>query len=232
MHPPRPAGPPLRFLSYQFDNVAQLRRHCRLIDGRGFLFFPETRPPLVSRSRAFIEICFSGSRQQTSLPATVHSHEAGDASGSWLELRAPGVLAGLQSAMAAPKRGQRRLALDQLAWVSHADGPVLACPVLDIGKGGARLWGIPGVVPASGQHLRMQLPEAPELVARIVWAHGHEVGVAFAKESLQAAGEIYARIEAPWASAGLARHPPSCACAEGSDPLDHPSPMRLAGGSR
>lgn len=230
MRPPRPAGPSFRFFRYQFDTAAQLRRHCRLIDGRVLLFFPfpDDEPTPSPRSRALIEICFVGSGQQTSLSAVVHPHEGTGVCGSWLELRALSVVAGLQSAIAMPKRWQRRLALDQLAWVSHADGPVLSCPVLDISRGGARLWGIPGALPSVGEPLRMRLPESPTLVARIVWAHGREVGIAFAPESLRAADEIYARVEELWASARVARHQPDCTC----DPLDPPAPVRLSGGSR
>lgn len=99
-----------------------------------FLFFPDDLPALGQRSQALLEICFTGSLQQTSLPAVVRSHEFDTASGSWLELRSLGVVAGLQSAIVVPKRSWRRLAFDQLAWVSYAAVPVLACPVLDIGK--------------------------------------------------------------------------------------------------
>lgn len=223
---------PVRFLRYQFDSAAQLRRHCRLVEGRVFLFFPDARPTPAPRCRALLEICFTGSSQQVSLPAVVHSHELEAASGSWLELRALSVVAGLQSAIALPKRGPRRLALNQLAWVTHAGGPVLACPVLDLGKGGARLWGVPGAEPAAGEKVRMRLPGVPTLVGRIAWANGHEVGVAFDPESLPAAAEAYARVEDLWAAARFSRHSPSCACAEGRDPLDPPSPVALSGGLR
>ena len=195
-----------------------------------FLFFPDDLPALGQRSQALLEICFTGSLQQTSLPAVVRSHEFDTASGSWLELRSLGVVAGLQSAIVVPKRSWRRLAFDQLVWVSYAAVPVLACPVLDIGKGGARLWGIPGAVPSVGEQLRIRLPHAPTLAARIAWARGREVGIAFQAESLEVAGEIYAGVEELWASARFARHQASCACAEGRDPLDPPSPVQLSGG--
>ena len=221
----RPASPSIRFLRYQFDSAAQLRRHCRLIDGRVFLFFPDARPTPAPRSRALLEICFTGSTQQVALPAVVHSHELEGIPGAWLELRALSLVAGLQSAISLPKRGPRRLALDQLAWVTHAGGPVLACPVLDISKGGARLWGVPGAVPAAGEQLRMRMPNAPTLVARIAWARGSEVGVAFAPESLRAAAEVYAHVEDLWAAARFARHFPSCACTEGREAIDPPAPL-------
>ena len=140
------------------------------------------------------------------------------------------MVAGLQSAIAEPKRGWRRLALDQLAWVSYAGGPVLACPVLDIGKGGARLWGMTGEVPSAGEQLRIRLPNAPTLAARIAWTYGSEVGIAFEPETLEVAGEIYARVEELWDAARFARHQPSCPCAEGLDPIDPPSPVQLSGG--
>ncbi len=232
----RPLGsisPSTRFLRYQFGSAAQLRRHCRLIDGRVLLFFPDAQPTPAPRSRALLEICFSGSTQQVALPAVVHSHELEGTAGAWLELRTISVVAGLQSAISLPKRGPRRLALDQLAWVTHAGGPVLACPVLDIGKGGARLWGVPGARPAAGEQLRMRLPNAPTLAGTIAWVRGSEVGVAFAPDSLRAAAEIYARVEDLWAAARFARHPPTCFCAEGSEALDPPAPVpALAGGLR
>src|SRR5205807_3160286 len=52
--PSRPQG---RFLRYQFDSAAQLRRHCQLVEGRVLLFFPEARPVLGEHTRALIELC-------------------------------------------------------------------------------------------------------------------------------------------------------------------------------
>ena len=121
--PSRPQG---RFLRYQFDSAAQLRRHCNLVEGRVLLFFPEPRPVLGERTRALIELCLANSDQQVALPAMVHSRSFDAAPGTWLELRALSVVAGLQSAVVSPKRQQRRLALDQLAWVDHGDDPVMA----------------------------------------------------------------------------------------------------------
>ena len=230
MRPLPPSSDAKRFLRYQFDNAAQLRRHCRQADGRVFLFFPDAQPTPLPRSRALIEICFTSSSQQVSLPAVVHSHELEGTPGAWLDLRALGVVSGMQSAISVPKRGPRRLALDQLAWVTHGGGPVLACPVLDVSVGGARLWGVPGAVPAAGEELRMRMPNAPTLVARIAWAHGSEVGVAFSKASLHAAAEVYARVEELWAGARFARHQPTCECAEGSEALNPPAPVPVLTG--
>lgn len=225
-----PVRPPSRFLRYQFDSAAQLRRHCRLVDGRVLLFFP-VGPALPPRSRALIELCFSHSAQQVSLAAVVHSRELEGVPGTWLEMRALSVVAGLQSAVIYPRRQQRRLALDQLAWVSHDGGAVLACPVLDISRGGARLWGIPGAAPCAGEKIRLRMQQAPTLTAFVTWAHGREVGVAFAPESLDAAAGIYSRIESMWGESRFARHNPSCACTAGGAPLDPPSPMQTQAGA-
>lgn len=225
-----PLRTPGRFFRYQFDNAAQLRRHCRLVDGRVLLFFPEERPALAPGSRALIELCISGSEQQVALPAIVHSRELYRRPGTWLELRALAVVAGLQSAVAEPRRMERRLALDQLAWVNHEGGPVLACPVLDISRSGARLWGVPGGTPAAGERIRVRLQHSSTMIARIAWAHGREVGIEVTEESLPAAAQLYARVEAQWAAARFARHDPSCTCTGGGDPLDPPPPVRSAFG--
>lgn len=216
-----PERPPGRFLRYRFDTAAQLRRHCRLVDGRVLLFFPDPRPSLPERARALIELCFTGSAQQVAIPALVHSRGF---DGVWLEMRALSVVAGLQSALIAPRRLQRRLALDQLAWVDHDGGPVLACPVLDLSKSGARLWGVPGGAPMVGDRIRVRLQHAPTMTGRIAWAHGREVGVQFAPESAAAAADLFARVEALWAAAREAVHDYACACTEGGETLDPPSP--------
>ncbi|MFN2549841.1 MAG: PilZ domain-containing protein [Myxococcales bacterium] len=221
--PPRPPG---RFLRYQFDSAAQLRRHCRLVDGRVLLFFPEPRPSLGERARVLIELCVANSDQQVALPAMVHSRAWDAPPGIWLELRALSVVAGLQSAIIAPRRKQRRLALDQLAWVDHGDGPVLACPVLDISEGGARLWGVPGGAPRTGERIRIRLPHAQTLVGRIAWARGREVGLEYVAESLNPAADLYARVESLWNAARVACHNPSCGCAAGAETLDPPHPLR------
>src|SRR6185503_11483910 len=43
------------YLRYQFDTAAQVLRHCRLVDGRVLLFFPDPYPRLAVRSRVLIE---------------------------------------------------------------------------------------------------------------------------------------------------------------------------------
>jgi hypothetical protein len=219
-------------LRYQFDSASQVRRHCRLMDGHALLFFPDDRPALVPGSRGLIELCFSNSGQQVALPAVVNSREADGVSGIWLELRALSVIAGLQSAIASPRRQQRRLALDELGWVAHEGGPVVACPVLDMSKGGARVWGISGRAPSAGDKVRVRLPQAPTLSGRIAWARGREVGIAFSRQSLAPAAEIYARAEQVWAGARFARHDSACRCTTGGETLDPPSPVHAAGGLR
>jgi len=222
-----------RYLRYQFDTAAQLRRHCQLVDGRVLIFFPDREPDLIPGSRALIELCFSGSEQQVALPARVRSRELHGVPGHWLELRALSVVAGLQSAVGAPRRLQRRLAFDQLAWVSHDGYPVLACPVLDVSRGGARLWGIPWAA-AAGEALHLRVPYEAELDARIAWARGREAGVTFAESSLERAGAIFQRVESAWAAARQAAHDRSCDCTRGGEPLDPPFPehQQLGGGMR
>jgi hypothetical protein len=220
-HPTRPAG---HFLRYRFDSASQLRRHCRLVDGRVLLFFPEPRPLLPERARALIELCFATSEQQVALPALVHSRSFDGMPGTWLEMRALSVVAGLQSAVVTPRRRQRRLALDQLAWVNHDGGPTLACPVLDISRGGARLWGVPGAAPVAGERIRLRMLHGPTLSARIAWARGREVGVEHLPESLAAAAELFGRVEQLWAAARVATHDRACLCAAGGEVLDPPSP--------
>lgn len=190
------------------------------------LFFPEPRPSLGDRTRVLIELCMANSDQQVALPGSVHSRTFDGLPGMWIELRALSVVAGLQSALVAPRRTQRRLALDQLAWVDHGDGPVLACPVLDISKGGARLWGVPGGVPSAGERIRVRLPHAQTLIGRIAWARGREVGIRYVPESLGPAGDLFGRVEAMWAAARVACHNPSCPCTNGGETLDPPHPFR------
>jgi len=215
------------YLRYQFDTAAQALRHCRLIDGQVLLFFPDPFPPFPVRSRALLELSLAGSGQQVALPAVVHALDLSATPGTWLAMRALGLVAGLQLMATAPRRKERRLAYDQLAWVEHEDGPVLACPVLDLSRGGARLWGIPGRTPAPDGNLRVRLPGAPTLRARIAWAHGREVGIHFCEESQAAAERLYVRIEQMWRTARFISHDPRCFCASGGDAID-PAPPRSA----
>jgi len=199
-------------------------RHCRLIDGRVLLFFPDPYPVLPVRARVLIELTLA-SGQSTSLPAQVAAHE--QRSGTWLAMRALGIVTGLQVAASAPRRRERRLVFDQLAWVEHMGGPVLACPVLDISRGGARLWGVPGISPERDHDLRLRIQGAPTMCARIAWAHGREVGVKFDSASQSAGERVYQRVEQMWGAARLASHSPLCRCATVVATNDPPFPARL-----
>jgi hypothetical protein len=213
-----------RYLRYQFDSASQLRRHCRLVEGRVLLFFPQPRPALPERTRTLLELCFSHSEQQVALPAQVHGRELSGNAGIWLEMRALSVVAGLQSALIAPRRTHRRLAMDLLAWVSRDKGPTLACPVLDLSEGGARIWGIPGTPPARGDELLIRLPESRAARARVAWARGREAGIEFTGEARPVSEAAFARAARQWASARLAIHDPACTCASGGETRDPPPP--------
>ena len=215
------------YLRYQFDTAAQVLRHCRLVDGHVLLFFPDPFPLLAVKSRALIELSLAGSGQQVALPAQVHALENGAWPGTWLAIRALGIVAGLHQVGLVPRRKERRLIFDQLAWVEHGGGPVLACPVLDVSRGGARQWGIPGNSPAAGESLRVRLPGGPTLRARIAWAHGREVGIEFAAEFQKDAERLYRRVEQMWSAARLASHDSRCQCASGESALDPPLPHRV-----
>jgi hypothetical protein len=214
-----------RFLRYQFDSAAQLRRHCRLVDGRVLLFFPERKPELPERTRTLLEICFSHSDQQVALPAMVHARELfGAAAGIWLEMRALSVVAGLHSALVAPRRKRRRLAMDVLAWVQRPGTPELACPVLDLSEAGARLWGVPGDLPRPDDELVIRFPETRAVRARVAWARGREVGIEFTREARPVAAAVFSRAAELWASARVAIHDGACNCANGGEPRDPPLP--------
>ena len=215
-----------RYLRYQFDNAAQILRHCRLVEGAVLLFFPDPAAALPIRARALMELCLTASDQPVAISAQVHSPEK---RGSWLAIRALSVVAGLHAASSAPRRSERRLAFDQLAWVEPERGPVLACPVLDVSRKGARLWGIPGEVPRRGDRVRVRLPGAPGLGARIAWAHGREAGIRFDEENEPAAASLYARVERMWSAARFASHDPRCQCASGGATVDPPAPPILRG---
>src|SRR5947207_1536693 len=130
------------------------------------------------------------------------------------------VVAGLQSALVAPRRTHRRLAMDLLAWVSRESGPTLACPVLDLSEAGARIWGIPGNPPAPNDELLIRLPETRAVRARVAWAHGREVGIEFTADAREVAAAAFARATEQWALAHVAIHDPDCRCAEGGETRD------------
>jgi hypothetical protein len=134
------------------------------------------------------------------------------------------VVAGLQSGLPAPRRTHRRLAIDLLAWVSRESGPTLACPVLDLSDGGARIWGIPGKPPAPEDELLIRLPGSRAVRARVAWAHGREVGIEFSRDARPVAEAAFARAAEQWASARVAIHDPACTCANGGETRDPPPP--------
>ena len=212
------------YLRYQFDSAAQVLRHCRLVDGRVLLFFPDPFLLLAVHARALIELSLAGTGQQVALPAQVHALENGESPGAWLAMRALGIVAGLRLMEEAPRRKERRLAFDQLAWVEHEGGPVLACPVLDLSRTGARLWGVPGKDPAPGEEFWVRLPSAPTLRARVAWARRREVGIEFDPECQPDAEQLFRRVEQMWGAARFASHDTHCQCASGGSTLDPPLP--------
>lgn len=212
-----------RFLRYQFDSPAQLRRHSRLLDGRVLLFFPEQRPRLPERTRTLLEICFSRSSQQVALPAMVYARDLyGATPGMWLELRALSIVAGLQAALVAPRRKRPRLGMDLVAWVQRQQGASLACPVLDVSEAGARLWGVPGNPPRRNEELIVRLPDCRAVRGRVAWAHGREVGIEFGRDARLAAATVFARAAEQWSGASLAVHDRACTCTSGGAPRDPP----------
>jgi hypothetical protein len=95
--------------------------------------------------------------------------------------------------------------------------------VLDIGRGGARLWGLPWP-PQPGDALQIRLAYVEELAGRVAWARGREAGVTYAGSSLPAAEAAFRVVEAAWDTARLALHDPACDCESGGRVLEPPFP--------
>jgi len=215
-------------LRHRFDNLEQLRKHLRVVDGSTLLFFRDPRLTIETGSPVLLEVAFESSEQRRALRASVLARAEGQ--GLWLVVPNTRFARDVDERGLSPRKG-RRLGTDEMVRLKRAGGGDYMVRLLDLSIGGARIGGgIPAqLAPGTVVALTIAPPEAgraPEVTrGRIVWVEDGEAGVMFDRDmesSRVAAGRLFRSLEQPWAQAREIRHLPTC-CKNG-EVLDPPVP--------
>jgi hypothetical protein len=220
-------------LRHRFDDVEQLRRHLRVVDGTTLLFFRDPHLNAPTGAQALLELAFESSEQTRVLKATVLARTD---QGLWLAVPNTRFARDVHERGLSPRKG-RRLGVDESVRLKRAGGGEFMVRLLDLSIGGARIGGglPPQLAPGNVVALTIAPPEtgrAPEITrGRIVWVEDGEAGVMFDRDmesSRVAAGRLFRSLEQPWAQAREIRHLPPC-CRNG-EVLDPPVPrVRIDG---
>jgi hypothetical protein len=221
-------------LRHRFDDVEQLRRHLREVDGSTLLFFRDPNLWISTGATVLVELAFASSEQTRSLRASVIARAEGQ--GLWLAIPNTRFARDVRERGLSPRKG-RRLAVDEPVRIKKMGGGEYLVRLLDVSMGGARIGGgLPAQLTA-GNLVQLVLPaaesgRAPEVTrGRIAWIEDGEAGVMFDRDvesSRVAAGRLFRALEQPWAKAREIHHLPSC-CKDGAV-LDPPVPrVRIDG---
>jgi hypothetical protein len=210
-----------RLLRYRFDATAQIARHFHVAAGRVVLFYP-TLLPLEPGEPVILEVAFTRSEQRCILQGSVLAREATSPHASWLEFSAQGVVGGLRSAAAIPKRRHRRFPTDVVVHIERIAGLPLISRLVDVCAGGGRLAGA-SFTPSAGERLRLGLYSGVEgrpakVEAQVAWARAGEIGIRFPRPSLAERLSIAGLVEGVrrnLIAAYEAAHPGICKCTEG-----------------
>jgi hypothetical protein len=219
-----------RLLRYRFDSSEQVARHFHAAAGRVVLFYP-TLLRLEAGEPVILEVAFARSEQRCILQGSVLAPESAAPYASWLAFSAQGVVAGLRSAAAIPKRGHRRFPTDLVIELRPAAGPPFVSKLLDVSAGGGRLAGS-SFTPSTGERVQLGFYSSVDrmsvtVAAEVAWARAGEVGIRFPHpspaERLNIAG-LVERFRKNLLSAHEAAHPGICKCMEGRAVVEPPLP--------
>ena len=180
------------------------------------LYFPLSRLDLHDGGRVLLDVEFTGSQQECFADGNVFARvqAANHGWGAWLDF-SPQLLAGVEGALAAPKRRQRRIGSDLFVEV-RTDTKSEVTRLLDVGAGGARI-GAP-VQARIGDALSLRLLGAgasptERLEGRICWAGSRETGVRFGgPASRQGLSELLQTLGVLWGQAKAVVHSAVCSC--------------------
>ena len=215
----------------RFEELAQLRNHLHLFEGRTLLFCRDPRRILQARSPVTVELLVTRGALATTLSGTVLTRvgEGTPLSGAWLvssDTKLARRLAADGSGL--PARQQPRFACDFLAEVNYLDAPFL-CRIEDVSAGGARLGGAAGLCPGMEIELRVRGagPDVPDRVGRaiVMRASGADAGVRFLRSddaTRQVCTRLFDAVQKQWAAAPELLHMP--VCCRGGQFLEPPLP--------
>jgi hypothetical protein len=202
-------------LRYRFDDAVQVDRHFRRAGGRVLLYFPLARLDLPDGGRVLLDLEFTGSQQECFADGSVFARvRAEDRSwGAWLSFP-PKVLAGVDVALSAPRRRQRRIG-SALFVEARTDTAAQVTRLLDVGPGGARVGASLGARIGDPITLRLLGGEvrADKLNGRICWAGPRETGLRFGGPQARAGlAELLQTLSGLWAQSRVVVHSAVCSC--------------------
>jgi hypothetical protein len=201
-------------LRYRFDSFEQVLRHLHVVDGATLAFLPDP-PGLPVDGRLLLELIVSARAQQTVVRGEVVARADG---GGWLQIPDARLAACIAAGNGFADKREGRVSADQLLQFRSASGLQLIGKLLDVGTGGMRVRGVPGML--LGETYTMQLLGAPAGLgnwgrAEVVRIEEPEAGLRFLPpRSPQVPRYIQLQIDA-WMCAPEIAHPAGC-CVRGA----------------
>jgi len=206
-------------LRMRFEELAQLRNHLHLFDGRTLLFCRDPRRILQAGSPVTVELLVTRGGQATTLSGTVLTRvgEGTRSSGAWLLFSDTKLARRLEAdGSGLSARQQPRFACDFLAEVNYLGAP-FPCRIEDVSAGGARLGDAAGLCPGMEIEVRVRGagPDVPDSVGRaiVVRASGADAGVRFLRSdqaTRQACTRLFDAVQKQRAAAPELMHLPVC----------------------
>lgn len=216
----------------RFEELAQLRNHLHLIDGRTLLFCRDPGGILEAGAPITMELLVTRGRLAATLSGTVLMRvgEGTRSSGAWLLVNDTKLARRLEAdGTGLSARQQPRFACAFLAEVNYL-GLRFPCRIEDVSAGGARLGHAAILCPGMEIEVRVRGvgPDVPESVARavVVRGNGTEAGVRFLRSdqaTRQACTRLFDAVQKQRAAAPELMHLPVC-CQDGrllEPPLPH-----------
>jgi len=215
----------------RFEELAQLRNHLHVIDGRTLLFCRDPGGILQAGSPVTVELLVTRGRLAATLSGTVLMRvgEGTRSSGAWLVFSDTKLARRLEAdGSALSARQQPRFACEFLAEVNYL-GAKFLCRIEDVSAGGARLGDAAGLCPGMEIEVRFRGvgPDVPDSVGRalVVRANGPDAGVRFLRSdqaTRQACTRLFDAVQKQRAAAPELMHLP--VCCRGGQFLEPPLP--------
>jgi len=215
----------------RFEELAQLRNHLHLLDGRTLLFCRDPGRILKTGSPVTVELLVTRGRLAATLSGTVLMRvgEGTRSSGAWLLFSDTKLASKLEAdGSGLSARQQPRFACEFRAEVNYL-GTTFLCRIDDVSAGGARLGNAAGLWPGMEIEVRVRGagPDVPDSVGRaiVVRANGADAGVRFVRSdqaTRQASMRLFDLVQKQRAAVPELMHPP--VCCQGGRLLEPPLP--------
>ena len=214
----------------RFEEVAQLRNHLHLIDGRTLLFCRDPGRILHAGYPVTVELLVTRGGLVATLSGIV-AMRVGEAwsAGAWLLFNGTKLARKLEAdGSGLSARQQPRFACEFRAEVNYL-GATFLCRIEDVSAGGARLGNAAGLCPGMEIEVRVRGagPDVPDGVGRaiVVRANGVDAGVQFLRSdqaTRQACMRLFDVVQKQRAAVPELMHPP--VCCQGGRFLEPPLP--------